>query len=128
MSAATEALIVTIPSPPLPIPSPPTHTNPTYDEAPLGYRAAGIRDDIPEAGMPLRKRARFTALAYEFEIRERSTVAAARQPGLDVAIVDATPVRPMSREVSYGIEDVWDDMVGDMEERVSHPQIGSHPI
>ncbi|GJS87674.1 hypothetical protein Tco_0770310 [Tanacetum coccineum] len=31
--------------------------------------------------------------------------------------MDATPRRPMSREVGYGIEDVWDDMVRDMEER-----------
>ncbi|GKG29657.1 hypothetical protein Tco_0419555, partial [Tanacetum coccineum] len=29
--------------PPLPLPSPPTHTSPTYGEAPLGYRAAMIR-------------------------------------------------------------------------------------
>ncbi|GJS35582.1 hypothetical protein Tco_0533964 [Tanacetum coccineum] len=38
-------------------------------------------------------------------------------PGLDVATVDATRGRPMSREVVYGIKDVWDDMVRDMEER-----------
>nr|GEY22423.1 retrotransposable element Tf2 [Tanacetum cinerariifolium] len=31
-----------IPSPPFPVPSPPT-ASPTYTEAPLGYRAAGIR-------------------------------------------------------------------------------------
>ncbi|GKF99279.1 hypothetical protein Tco_0298062, partial [Tanacetum coccineum] len=31
-----------IPLPPFPVPSPPT-TSPTYIEAPLGYRAAGIR-------------------------------------------------------------------------------------
>ncbi|GKC59879.1 hypothetical protein Tco_1087477 [Tanacetum coccineum] len=75
-----------IPSPPLLLPSPPT-TIPTYAEVPLGYRAAGIRlraalpsthhpseipspplllpstthkDDLPEADMPLQKRARFT--------------------------------------------------------------------
>ncbi|GJV81385.1 hypothetical protein Tco_1517255 [Tanacetum coccineum] len=30
--------------------------------------------------------------------------------------MDATPTRPMSREVGYGIEDVLDDMVGDMKE------------
>ncbi|GKA81598.1 hypothetical protein Tco_0788290, partial [Tanacetum coccineum] len=71
-----------IPSPPLPLPSPPT-TSPTYAEAPLGYKAVGIRlratspsihhpleipspplllpstshrDDLPEADMPLQKR------------------------------------------------------------------------
>nr|GEW03144.1 RNA-directed DNA polymerase, eukaryota [Tanacetum cinerariifolium] len=127
-----------IPSPPLPIPSPPlplpspTHTSPTYAEAPLGYRAAGIqlraaspslllpyttyRDDIHEEYMSLQKRARFTASTSEFEVRE-SSAAAARQPGLDVVTVDATLGRPMSREIGYGIEDVWDDMVGDIKER-----------
>ncbi|GJT69652.1 hypothetical protein Tco_1028938 [Tanacetum coccineum] len=34
-----------------------------------------------------------------------------------VDTVDATPGRPMSREVGYGITDVWDDMVRDMVER-----------
>ncbi|GKG53506.1 hypothetical protein Tco_0554906, partial [Tanacetum coccineum] len=34
-----------------------------------------------------------------------------------VDIVDATPRRPMSREVGYGITDVSDDMVGDMQGR-----------
>ncbi|GKG35083.1 hypothetical protein Tco_0440237 [Tanacetum coccineum] len=44
MVASAEALIAEyIPSPPLPLPSPPTYTSPTYAEAPLGYRAAGIR-------------------------------------------------------------------------------------
>ncbi|GKA68776.1 hypothetical protein Tco_0768693, partial [Tanacetum coccineum] len=92
-----------IPSTPLPLPSPPTHTSPTYVEAPLGYRAAKIRsrsasplpvpsppsllpstayrDDIPEADMPLQKRARFSTLASGFEVGESST-AAARQAGL----------------------------------------------
>nr|GEV06764.1 ATP-dependent (S)-NAD(P)H-hydrate dehydratase [Tanacetum cinerariifolium] len=150
MSAATEALIVAvadalpsspppfpltplssllpqIPLPPLlvsspslPLPSPPTVTSPTYDEAPLGYKAAKIRlraasppthhpseipspplllpstsyrDDLPEAYMSLWKRARFTTPT------------------------NATPGRPMSKEVGYRIEDVWDDMVGDIEER-----------
>ncbi|GKD93899.1 hypothetical protein Tco_1373736, partial [Tanacetum coccineum] len=122
-----------VPSPPLPLPSPPTHTSPSYADAPLGYRADRIqlratspplllpstthRDDIPEADMPLQKRAHFTALASRFEVGKSSVVVAARQPGLDVDTMDATLGRPMSREVGYGIEDVWDDMVGDMEER-----------
>ncbi|GJT82711.1 hypothetical protein Tco_1057053 [Tanacetum coccineum] len=133
-----------VPSPPLPQPSPPTHTSPTYDEAPLGYRAAGIRlraaspsthhpskipspplllpstthrDDLPKVDIPLRKRARFTALASGFKVGKSSAAVATRQPGLDVATLDVTPGRPMYREVGYGIEDVWDDMVGDMEER-----------
>ncbi|GKE86522.1 hypothetical protein Tco_1560264, partial [Tanacetum coccineum] len=82
-----------IPSPPLPLPSPPT-TSPTYAEAPLGYRATGIRfravsppthhpseipsppllvpstthrDDLLEADMSLQKRAHFTALTGRFK-------------------------------------------------------------
>ncbi|GKA29721.1 hypothetical protein Tco_0715966 [Tanacetum coccineum] len=85
-----------IPSPPIPLPSLPT-TSPTYAEAPLGYRAAEIRlraaspptyhpseipspplllpstthrDDLPEADMPLWKRARFTAPTGRFEVGE----------------------------------------------------------
>ncbi|GJX47235.1 hypothetical protein Tco_0272425 [Tanacetum coccineum] len=94
-----------IPSPPLPLPSPPT-TSPTYVKAPLGYRAVEIqlrdaspsthhtleipspplllpstthRGDIPEADMPLRKRARFTAPTGRFEVGESSSATAARQ-------------------------------------------------
>ncbi|GKA19831.1 hypothetical protein Tco_0699746 [Tanacetum coccineum] len=87
--------LLQIHSPPLPLPLPPTYTSPTYVEAPLGYRAAKI----------------------QFKVGESSAAAVARQRGLDVATVDATPRRPMSTEVGYGIEDVWDDMVGDMEEK-----------
>ncbi|GJX37614.1 hypothetical protein Tco_0250917 [Tanacetum coccineum] len=132
-----------IPSPPLPLPSPPT-TSPTYAEAHLGYRAVEIRlraaspstyhpseipspplllpstshtDDIPEADMPLQKRARFIAPTSGFEVGESLAAAAARQPRLDVATIDSTLGRPMYREVGYEIEDVWDDMVGEMEER-----------
>ncbi|GJW33638.1 hypothetical protein Tco_0053670 [Tanacetum coccineum] len=81
------------------------------------------QSDIIEAGMPLRKRARFNAPTARFEIGESSAVATARQPKLEVThaadysfvdIVDATPGRPMYREVGYRITDVWDDMVGDM--------------
>ncbi|GKB98183.1 hypothetical protein Tco_0984320 [Tanacetum coccineum] len=91
-----------IPSPPLPLPSPPTHTIPTYDEALLGYRAAGIRlraaspsthhpskipspplllpyttyrDDLPEADMPLLKRASFTTSTGRFKVGESSSAA-----------------------------------------------------
>ncbi|GKD64753.1 putative reverse transcriptase domain-containing protein [Tanacetum coccineum] len=104
-----------IPSPPLPVPSPllplpslPTHTSPTYAEAPLGYRAVGIhlraasppthhpsdiplpplllpstnhRDDLHEADMPLRKKARFTAPTGRFKVGESSSDTAARQAG-----------------------------------------------
>nr|GEX95979.1 putative reverse transcriptase domain-containing protein [Tanacetum cinerariifolium] len=90
MAAATEALIASvtaalpslpppsslslwsyqlpqIPSPPLHLPSPPTHTSPTY------------RDDLLEANMPLQKRAHFTAPTGRFEIWESLSAATARQ-------------------------------------------------
>nr|GEU44713.1 hypothetical protein [Tanacetum cinerariifolium] len=97
------SLLPQIPSPPLPIPSPPT-TSPTYAEALLGNRAAEIR-------------ARFIAPAFGFKVEENSATTTARQPGLKVATVDATPECPMSGEFGYRIKDVWDDMVGDIEER-----------
>ncbi|GKG45410.1 hypothetical protein Tco_0495488, partial [Tanacetum coccineum] len=65
----------------------------------------------------------FTDPTGRFKVGESSVAIAARQPGLDVATIDATPGRPMFREVGYGIEDVSDDMVGDMEERAyNNPQ------
>ncbi|GJV19357.1 hypothetical protein Tco_1368377 [Tanacetum coccineum] len=113
MATATEALIaaiadrshdsvescIEIPSPPLLLPST-TH-----------------RDDIPKADMPLRKRARFTTPTSRFEVGECSAAIAARQPRLDVDTLDANPGLTMSKDVGYGITDVWDDMVRDMEGR-----------
>ncbi|GJT20534.1 hypothetical protein Tco_0890471 [Tanacetum coccineum] len=103
-------------SPPLPLPSP-TVDSPTYVKAPLGYRAAGIRmraaspplllsstsyrTDIPEAEMPPQKKACFTNPASRFEVEESSAAGAARHHGLDVAVMDATAGRPMSREATY---------------------------
>ncbi|GKF33597.1 hypothetical protein Tco_0106797, partial [Tanacetum coccineum] len=125
MSAATEVLIVAvaaalpsspppspltplsfplpqIPSPPLLLLSPPTHTSPTYAEAPSGYRAAMIRssaasplalpapslplllpatdrrEDVPEADVPPQKRLCLTAPAPRFEVGESSAAAAAK--------------------------------------------------
>nr|GEV35771.1 hypothetical protein [Tanacetum cinerariifolium] len=51
------------------IPSPPLPPSPTH------------RDTIPEADMPLRKRARLSFSSPRFEIRESLAAAAARQPG-----------------------------------------------
>ncbi|GJW19303.1 hypothetical protein Tco_0026739 [Tanacetum coccineum] len=51
-----------------------------------------------------------------FDVGESSTAGAARQPGLDVAVTDATVGRPMSREVGYGITDTWDEIVEAMQE------------
>nr|GEW93003.1 putative reverse transcriptase domain-containing protein [Tanacetum cinerariifolium] len=71
-----------------PLPSPLT-TIPTNTGAPLGYRVAGIRmrallpstshkTDIPEADVPLWKRACLTTPAPGFEVGESSTASAAR--------------------------------------------------
>ncbi|GJZ75895.1 hypothetical protein Tco_0640360, partial [Tanacetum coccineum] len=133
-----------IPSPPLPLPLPPTVTSPTYAEAPLSYRASGIRlraaspsthhpseipspplllpstshiNDLLEVDIPLQKRAHFTAPTNRFEVGESSVAAAARQLRLDVATVDDTLGHLIFREVGYGIKDVWDDMVEDMKDK-----------
>ncbi|GJU38944.1 putative reverse transcriptase domain-containing protein [Tanacetum coccineum] len=93
-------------------------------EAMYAHRAwAGYEDR--SATIEAHKRFCLTAPTPRFEVGESSAAAAARQPGLDVThatnygfvdTMDATPRRPMSREVGYRIMNVWDDMVGDMEE------------
>nr|GFA42591.1 hypothetical protein [Tanacetum cinerariifolium]GFA48777.1 hypothetical protein [Tanacetum cinerariifolium] len=70
-----------IPSPPLPLLSSPP-IDPTYEEAPLGYRAARLRwktkrEEIPEADLPLRKRL-CTTHTGTYELGESSAAAAAR--------------------------------------------------
>nr|GEV67875.1 retrovirus-related Pol polyprotein from transposon TNT 1-94 [Tanacetum cinerariifolium] len=141
-------LLPQIPSPPLPLPSPPTHTSPTYVEAPLCCRATMIqsraasplplppsspllllatdrRENVSKADVPSQKRLYLTAPTSRFEVGESSATAAARQPRLDVThatdygfvdTIDATYGCPMSKEVTYGITNVWDDVVGDIEE------------
>nr|GEV66093.1 hypothetical protein [Tanacetum cinerariifolium] len=126
MVTATEALIVAIPSPPLPLPSPPLPLHAPSSHLPL--LATDSREDILEADVLPPKRLYLTAPASRFKVGESSEVIAVRHPRLDVThttnysfvdTVDATRGRPMSREVGYGITNVWDDMVGDMEERAS---------
>ncbi|GJU61862.1 putative reverse transcriptase domain-containing protein [Tanacetum coccineum] len=85
---------ISIPSPPLPLPSPPT-TSLTYAEAPLGYRATEIR--LRAVDMPLQKRACFTAPTGRFEIRESSSAGAARQAR-----------RTLAYTVDYGFIDTMD--------------------
>nr|GEW55454.1 putative reverse transcriptase domain-containing protein [Tanacetum cinerariifolium] len=70
-----------IPTPPLPLLSPPP-TDPTYEEAPLGYRAARLqgraeRKEILEVDLPLRKRL-CTTHTGTYELGESSAAAAAR--------------------------------------------------
>ncbi|GJX24604.1 hypothetical protein Tco_0230900 [Tanacetum coccineum] len=108
-----------IPSPPLPIPSPPPNS-PTHIE-------------IPESCLPLRKRVRFASPTPSHEVGESSAAGAARQDRPAIAredpysiargdlygfvdMVDVAPGHPMSRELDYGITDTWDDLVGAINE------------
>nr|GEU65755.1 reverse transcriptase domain-containing protein [Tanacetum cinerariifolium] len=87
---------------------------------PPRLRRARISVDIPP-----QKRLCLTAPTLRFKVEDSSAAVAARQPRLDVTYaivygffdnVDATPGRPMSSEVLYGITNVWDDIVRDMVE------------
>ncbi|GKF49671.1 hypothetical protein Tco_0142922, partial [Tanacetum coccineum] len=74
----------TAPTPPSPSPSPLSpllSAIPRIPSPPLLLPSPTRRDIIPEADMPLWKRARFAAPSHGFEIRESSAAAAARQPG-----------------------------------------------
>nr|GEW98170.1 hypothetical protein [Tanacetum cinerariifolium] len=116
-----------IPLPPLPLLLPPP-TDPTYEEAPLGYRAARLqwraeREEIPEADLPLRKRL-CTAHTGTYELGESSSAADARlrepvKNGL-YRFVDTVErgegSTPAAIEVGYGITDTWDDLVGAIQE------------
>nr|GEY09698.1 hypothetical protein [Tanacetum cinerariifolium] len=77
-----------IPSPPLPLLSPPP-TDPTYEEAPLGYREARLRwraerEEILKADLPLRNRL-CTAHTVTYELEESSAAATfrLREPVMD---------------------------------------------
>nr|GEX40490.1 hypothetical protein [Tanacetum cinerariifolium] len=82
-----------IPSPLLPIPSPPG--SPTYIE-------------ISKSCLPLRKRLRFASPTPSQEVGESSAAGAAR--------LDVSPGRLMSKELGYSITDTWDELVGASEE------------
>ncbi|GJW52109.1 hypothetical protein Tco_0093460 [Tanacetum coccineum] len=74
--------------------SPSTNHPSEIPSPPLSLPSTSHKYDTPEADMPLRKRAHFPTPASRFEVEESSTAV-----------------------VGYGIRDVWDDMVRDMEER-----------
>ncbi|GJV46256.1 hypothetical protein Tco_1430792 [Tanacetum coccineum] len=82
MSASMEARIAEHAAAPIP------PTSPTYDQAPLGHRAAMIRmrDDIPEEDMPPRRRFVLTAPPPGCDVAESS--AAARAPRRQYDFVD----------------------------------------
>nr|GFD41537.1 hypothetical protein [Tanacetum cinerariifolium] len=92
-------------------------------EAPLGYRAVGIRmrallpstsrrTDIPEANMPPRKRAYLTAPTLGFEIGESFAAGAARQPRPTKSDLRRCKVE----QAGYGITDTLDEIVEKMME------------
>ncbi|GJR77964.1 putative reverse transcriptase domain-containing protein [Tanacetum coccineum] len=90
MAASTQTLIDAFAAGSPSFPSPPP-INPTYDQAPLGHRAAMIRmrDDIPEEDMPPRRRSVLTAPPPGCDIAESSATAAARASRGQYDFVDA---------------------------------------
>ncbi|GKA51619.1 ribonuclease H-like domain-containing protein [Tanacetum coccineum] len=88
MATSTQALIdaFTAGSPLFPL----LPTSPTYDQAPLGHRAAMIymRDDIPKEDMPPRRRFVLTAPSPGCDVPESSVAAAARPPRGQYDFVD----------------------------------------
>ncbi|GJZ93102.1 hypothetical protein Tco_0665167 [Tanacetum coccineum] len=110
-----------IPSPPFVVPSPPT-TSPTYTEAPLGFRAAGIQ---LRAASPLASPTS-PPTYHPLPLPAPSTSpAVARQPNLGVArttdygffnMVDDAPRCHVPREVGYGITNTWDELVDAIQE------------
>ncbi|GJR07660.1 hypothetical protein Tco_0790312 [Tanacetum coccineum] len=84
MPASMEARIAEYAATPIP------PTNPTYDQAPLGYRAAMIRmrDDIPKEDMPPRRRFVLTAPPPGCDVAESSDAATARAPRGQYDFVD----------------------------------------
>nr|GEU77936.1 hypothetical protein [Tanacetum cinerariifolium] len=75
-------------SPSLPIPSPPPNS-PTHIE-------------IPDSCLLLRKRLRFASPTPSQEVGKSSAAGTAR--------VDVAPGRPMSKDLDYGITDIWDEL------------------
>ncbi|GKA41332.1 hypothetical protein Tco_0733925 [Tanacetum coccineum] len=95
ITASTQALIDASPARPLP-PSPipllsPPSINPTYDQTPLGHRAAMIRmrDDIPEEDMLPQRRFVLTAPLPGCDVAESFVASAARASRGQYDFVDA---------------------------------------
>ncbi|GJT14258.1 hypothetical protein Tco_0861300 [Tanacetum coccineum] len=102
MSASMEARIAEHAATPIP------PTSPTYDQAPLGHRAAMIhmREDIPEEDQPPRRRFVLTAPPPVCHVAE-SLAAAARAPRGQYDFVDAVEARQASeRRMMTSIEEV----------------------
>ncbi|GJY16222.1 hypothetical protein Tco_0386644 [Tanacetum coccineum] len=110
MAASTQTLINAFAAGSPLFPSPPP-INPTYDQAPLGHRAAMIymRDDIPEEDMPPRRRFVLTTPPPGCDIAESSAAAAARASRAADRAEDVGYVRALQaseRRMMTSIEEV----------------------
>ncbi|GJR67948.1 hypothetical protein Tco_0014013 [Tanacetum coccineum] len=81
--------------------------------------------EMPNIGLPLRKRLCRTTPGPRYEVRESLAAGTARQAGPATAradlygfadMLDTAPGRPTTRELGYGITDTWDDLVGAIQE------------
>ncbi|GJQ93296.1 hypothetical protein Tco_0004435 [Tanacetum coccineum] len=111
-----------------PLPSP--TSQPTHHPLPLPSSShllppVDLREEVPKADLPPRKRLCLITPTPRFEVGESSTAVAARQPSLGVVLttdygfvdmVDDTPRRHVPREVGYGITDTWDELVDAIQE------------
>ncbi|GKC41682.1 hypothetical protein Tco_1059404, partial [Tanacetum coccineum] len=108
---------------PLPPPNILSHTRPdalSSGTPPMHLLSTDHRADKPEVTLPPQKRLGI-ALSPRYEVRESSSVAAARPAGglrADygfVATVDREIRRDLERDVGYGIIDSWDEIVETMQ-------------
>ncbi|GJV21531.1 hypothetical protein Tco_1370551 [Tanacetum coccineum] len=104
---------MSIPSPPLPVPypplplPPPTVSSPTYAEAPLGYKAAGIR--LRAASPPTHHPSKIPSPPLMLPSTDHKD---------DIPEADFLPRKRLCLTTPTGrITDIWDDMVEDIEER-----------
>ncbi|GKF46503.1 hypothetical protein Tco_0136305, partial [Tanacetum coccineum] len=100
--ALIDAVIVTLPSPPLPPLPPSLYIPPLVDR----------RDDIPKFEQPPRKRLCLFTLGSRYKIRESFTARPTGGRGVDygcVSTVDAEVRRQRISKVGYGIRDTWVD-------------------
>ncbi|GKE91128.1 hypothetical protein Tco_1572223, partial [Tanacetum coccineum] len=101
--ALIDAVIVALPSPPLPSLPPSLYIPPLVDR----------RDDILESEQPPCKRLYLSTLGSRYEVGESSTARPIRGRGIDygfVSTIDAEERRQGIRDVGYGITDTWVDL------------------
>ncbi|GJS06008.1 ribonuclease H-like domain-containing protein [Tanacetum coccineum] len=117
MSATAEALIAEVAGIRLRAASPSTHHPSEIPSPPLLLPSTSHRNDLPEADMPLRKRARFTTPTGRFEVGESSSAAAAARQiasttaeGLSQRVIDlSTTLARDTHEIHVRLEDAHDD-------------------